>query len=273
MVSMIAELRSVGLDFPQWQDAVEASYASGQLRVIGEVREGQILHYDDPSGARLVIMATPPYGTFASFSGGIETSAHITMVNDVVGLIDIVDDSPDLQTAHQAAPIITSITATVAQGPLLTDEQPLEYQPLSITALATDLHVFPSSASFTESGGSQVGSVESLSARDLHTGSTAPHATADIAVEISSISKRVCELTDQEFWVCTVNTPFDFTVVLPATASTPPHAADILTHALTSSHVPTGIVLAGTVQFTSTLVEPASCASGCGSGSCGCGGH
>ncbi|MEJ6548296.1 hypothetical protein PQI66_01905 [Corynebacterium sp. USCH3] len=255
---MIPELKSVGLDFTRWQDALEAAYGTGALRVTGEVRDGQVLQYDDPSGARLVILAVPPYGSFASFSGGPETSAHLSMVDDIVGVLDIVADSPMLQIRAEGAPVIASLTATVAQGPLLADEGTLTYQPVQVSALAADVAVHRSRDDAARAGVLRVGSVESTGLTDLNSGAVAPHATATVAVEITAAERRTAALTGQPFWVCTVNAPFSFSVVLPDAGG---------------DDLAPGTILAGDVQFTATAVDPASCSSGgCGCGSGGCGG-
>ncbi|WP_420099828.1 hypothetical protein [Corynebacterium sp.] len=255
---MIPELKSVGLDFTRWQDALEAAYGTGALRVTGEVRDGQVLQYDDPSGARLVILAVPPYGSFASFSGGPETSAHLSMVDDIVGVLDIVADSPMLQIRAEGAPVIASLSATVAQGPLLADEGTLTYQPVQVSALAADVAVHRSRDDAARAGVLRVGSVESTGLTDLNSGAVAPHATATVAVEITAAERRTAALTGQPFWVCTVNAPFSFSVVLPDAGG---------------DDLAPGTILAGDVQFTATAVDPASCSSGgCGCGSGGCGG-
>lgn len=255
---MIPELKSVGLDFSRWQDALEAAYGTGALRVTGEVRDGQVLQYDDPSGARLVILAVPPYGSFASFSGGAETSAHLSMVDDIVGVLDIVADSPLLQVRAEGAPVIASLTATIAQGPLLSDEGTLTYQPMQVTALAADVAVHRTRDDAARAGVLRVGSVESTGLTDLNSGAVTPHAAASVAVEVSTAERRRAALTGQSFWVCTVAAPFEFTVVVPDDGGD-----DLLP----------GTILAGSVQFTATAVDPASCSSGgCGCGSGGCGG-
>lgn len=256
---MIPELRSVGLDFTRWQDALEAAYGTGALRVTGEVREGQVLQYDDPSGARLVILAVPPYGSFASFSGGAETSAHLSMADDIVGVLDIVADSPMLQVRGEGAPVIASVTATVAQGPLLSEEGTLTYQPVQLSALAVDAEVYRTRDAAARAGVLKVGSVESTGLADLNSGASAPHAGARLAVEVTGAERRTAALTGQSFWLCSVSAPFEFSVVVPADDS--------------DDDLPVGTIVAGNVQFTATAVDPASCSSGgCGCGSGGCGG-
>ncbi|WP_297004909.1 hypothetical protein [uncultured Corynebacterium sp.] len=259
---MIPELRSVGLDFARWQDALEAAYGSGALRVTGEVRDGQVLQYDDPSGARLVILAVPPYGSFASFSGGSRTSAHLTMVNDIIGLVDVVADSPLLQISAREAPVLATVTATVAQGPMLADDGELRYQPVELTALAAQVGVYRTREEAARAGILTVGQVESTGARSLNSGAVAPHAGAHVTVEVAAAERRTTALTGQPFWVCTVTAPFDFTVVVPAAPDS------------TEADIPTpGTILSGDVQFTLSAVDPASCGGGCGDG-CGggCGG-
>ena len=266
--SMIAELTSVGLEFPQWQDALEAAYASGRLAVTGEVEGGQVLQYDDPSGSRLVILAAPPYGSFASYSGGVGASAHISMINDIVGVLDVVDDSPALQTRNQEAPVIASLTATVAQGPMLSEVTGMQYQPVEITALAVDVSLFTDATFFAAAGGTTVGTVESIGLSEMNSGATTPHAKARIAVETTEVTKRTSELTGQSFWECTVHAPFDFSVVIPESAGD-------LTALLEGTDGSTRpLILSGDVAFTATTVAAASCATGggCGSGDCGCGG-
>lgn len=273
---MIPELRSIGLDFPQWQDALEATYSSGLLSVTGEVRDGQVLQYDDPSGARLVILTAPPYGTFASYLGGPQASAHLSMVNDVIGVLDVVEDSPFLHASGQQAPTIASLTATVAQGPMLAEVDPLEYQPMNIAALATDISVYSSPTEFAEAGGRQVGTVTSSGLADINNGSTTPHAKAEIAVEATSLTQRVSQLTGQKFWVATVRSPFDFSVIFPGDMLDLPvdsfGRAELGVEKEGASSTP---IIAGSVQFTCSTLEASSCSTsgGCGSGNCGCGGH
>ena len=259
---MIPELRSIGMDFPKWQEALEAAYGSGNLGVSGEVRGGQVLQFDDPSGARMVVLAVEPFGSFASYSGGAATTAHLSMLNDIVGVLDVVDDNPALHIAGQQAPTIASLTATIAQGPLLVDAPTLEYHQFHIGALGSSVHVYANSTEFAKDGGLKVGVVESTGLQDINSPATTPHATAEIAVEASGWSQKINALTGQKFWTATVASPFEFTVVLPA---------DAVDEATTQSGAP--LIVSGTVQFTASTVEAARCGGDCGSGSCGCGGH
>ncbi|MCI1256043.1 MULTISPECIES: hypothetical protein [Corynebacterium] len=259
---MIPELRSVGMDFARWQDALEAAYGTGALRVTGEVRDGQVLQYDDPSGARLVILATPPYGSFASFSGGVTATSHLSMVNDIIGLVDVVADSPVLQISAREAPVLSTVTATVAQGPMLAEEGELRYRQVQLTALAARVGVYRTRDEAVRAGILTVGQVDSTGASDLSSGAVAPHAGARVTVEITGSELRTTALTGQPFWVCTVSAPFDFTVVVPADRGSTAQDAP-----------PAGTVLSGDVQFTLTTVDPVTCGGGCGDG-CGggCGG-
>lgn len=270
MSAYIPELTAVGLNFPKWQDALEATYASGRLGVAGEVREGQVLQFDDSSGARLVILTAEPYATFASFAGGVEASGHLSMVNDMIGVIDVVDDSPFLQISGQSAPTVASLTATIAQGPLLADGDALDYQRLQISALATGVDVYTDPTFFAQitTGETRIGSVDSQGLADINSATITPHATATIAVETTSVVKRTNALTGQSFWVAGVRSPFEFSVVLPESVG------DLAAAVVGEDGRIRPIILAGQVQFTATLVEAAGCGGdGCGSGSCGCGGH
>lgn len=270
MSAPIPELTAVGLNFPKWQDALESAYGSGRLGVAGEVREGQVLQFDDPSGARLVILTAEPYATFASFTGGSEASGHLSMVNDVIGVIDVVDDSPLLQVTGQSAPTVASLTATIAQGPMIADDDALEYQRLQISALATGVDVYTDPAFFAQvtGGEARVGSVESHGLADINSATITPHAAATITVETTSVVKRTNELTGQTFWLARVRSPFEFSVILPESVG------DLAAASVGDDGRVRPIILAGQVQFTATLVEAAGCdGGGCGSDGCGCGGH
>ena len=267
---MIAELKSVGLNYPRWQDALEAAYGTGKLFVSGEVRGGQVLQYSDPSGAQLVVLAVEPFGTFASYTGGGTAAGHLSMVNDIIGVIDVVDDSPALQVSAQQAPTIGEITATIVQGPMLADGEPLEYQPLQISALATDVEVFTDPKMLAAAGFDQAaGSVYSTGLQELNSGAVAPHAGGNIVVKATAVSRYTNTLSGQQFWACTVHEPFEFTVLIPA------DGPDLAAAAVDTSGRPQPVYLAGTVQFTASVVSALGCGGGsaCGCGSGGCSHH
>ena len=90
---MSADLQSIGLGFDRWQDAVEAAIATNQLVVAGEIRGGQLIQFTDASGAQINILAVEPFATFAGFESVTQTFAHVSMVNDVLALCEIV--TPD----------------------------------------------------------------------------------------------------------------------------------------------------------------------------------
>lgn len=268
---IIPELASVGFNFPQWQEALEAAYASGNLMVVGEVEGGQVLQYTDASGAGLTILAAPPFGSFAGFADPNEyrrTSGHVSMIDSIIGVIDIVEDSPMLQVTAQSAPIIHSLTATVAQGPMIADQEPLEYQPISVSALATNLRIYPDSSEFAKSGGLKIGTIESKGLADMNSGASAPHAQATINVEVSEATTLTNELTGQDFLALTVRQLFEFTILVPVDHPD-------LGGAESSLQGP-GAIVSGDVQFAVHINNPSACGSGsggCGSSDCGCGGH
>lgn len=104
--------------------------------------------------------------------------------------------------------------------------------------------------------------VDSKGLQDINSPATAPHATAEIAVEATDWSHKVNALTGQKFWTAIATSPFEFTLVLPE---------DAVDEELAQSDAP--LIVAGTVQFTASTVDAAGCGGACGSGSCGCGGH
>lgn len=261
---MIPELSSVGMAYPKWQDALEAAYATGRLGVSGEVRDGQVLRYDDESGARLVILAVEPYGSFASYAGGVGATAHLAMVDDMIGVLDIVADSPSLLTSGAVAPTIAEVTATIAQGPMLVDEEQLDYQHVEISALASDVTITAVGAK------DSAASVVSTGLAALSTGAARPSAAATIRVQAESALRKTNTLTGQTFWACTVFEPFPMTVLLPDSGV----SSDVAVASLSPDGRPRPFIIEGRATFTATLVAPAGCGGGggCGSGGCGCGG-
>ncbi len=47
-----AEMEAIGLNFERWQDAVEAAISTNLLTVTGEIRDGQLIQFADPSAPR-----------------------------------------------------------------------------------------------------------------------------------------------------------------------------------------------------------------------------
>ena len=133
---MSNDLVALGMKFDKWQDAVEAAISTNKLSVTGEVRGGQLIQYADSSGAQINILAVEPFATYAGFDSVAMSFAHVTMLNDVLALCDIIDYN------GQA---VTSLTCNLAQGPLLVDEPEQRWQQVAITALASaeDLRYYP----------------------------------------------------------------------------------------------------------------------------------
>ena len=125
---MSNDLVALGMKFDKWQDAVEAAISTNKLSVTGEVRGGQLIQYADSSGAQINILAVEPFATYAGFDSVAMSFAHVTMLNDVLALCDIIDYN------GQA---VTSLTCNLAQGPLLVDEPEQRWQQVAITALAS----------------------------------------------------------------------------------------------------------------------------------------
>lgn len=243
------DLDSIGLGFARWQDAVEAAIASQRLQVTGEVRGGQLIQYSDASGAQLNILAVEPFATFAGFAADTRTYAHISMLNDVVALADIVDP-------HGST--IASVTVNLAQGPLLVDGPTLTWQELAVTALGLDMQVFENMEAFHAANpGETVGTIASPGAEAVASGAaSAPDAAARLAARVLEAEYRVSELTGERFIHVSVDGAFPFEVCLP------------------DGELPErDNVLAGTAVLTGTIPTPTG--GGCGGcgDSCGCGGH
>lgn len=252
---MSDDLKSIGLDFDRWQDAVEAAIGTDRLAVTGAVRGGQLIQYSDPSGAQINILAVEPYSTWAGFDAQSQTTGTLDMVNDVLALVDVTDP---------AGQELGTITANLAQGPLFYEVGPQPEQPLGITALALDAKVYPSDVEYEKATGEVFGVVYSEGAQLIASGSGAavPDAGAQFSARVITAERRTSDLTGQAFIHATVEGPFPFDVCLPDTAEVPQP----------------GAVIAGTaLMAASVLVTGGGCGGdggcGCGAGGCGCGGH
>lgn len=243
------DLAAIGLGFGKWQDAVEAAIATDRLAVTGEVRGGQLIQYADPSGAQLNILAVEPFATFAGFDSVTRTFAHISPINDVVALADIVDPRGGA---------VASVTVNLAQGPLLVDGPTLEWQELSLTALAISERRYASVDEFLAGNpGEVLGSVTSAGAEAVASGApTTPDAAAEFSGRVLDAEYRTSALTGQRFIHATLDAAFPFDVCLPD-GELP----------VRDSVIAGSAVLAGSI--------PAPSGGGCGGcgGSCGCGGH
>ncbi|MEJ4100453.1 hypothetical protein V5S96_08805 [Corynebacterium mastitidis] len=247
---MSTDLKSIGLGFSTWQDAVEAAIASQSLSVTGEVRGGQLIQFSDRSGARINILAVEPFATFAGFDSVTQAFAHVDMLTDVVALCEVVDPMGN--------PLAT-ITCNLAQGPLLAEDGQQQFQQIGVTALGIDAAVYPSAVEYENATGGVLGVLESDGARAVAegTGAAAPDASARFSARVLEAEYRTTELTGQRFIHATVDGPFPFDVCLPDAPELPRRDE----------------VLAGTFVFAGSLTAPVG--GGCcgGSGSCGCGGH
>lgn len=243
------DLAAIGLNFDKWQDAVEAAIATDRLAVTGEVRGGQLIQYADPSGAQLNILAVEPFATFAGFDSVTRAYAHVTPINDVVALADVVDPRGNA---------MASLTVNLAQGPLLVDEPTLQWQELSVTALALSVENYTSTDAYLAlHSGAVVGTVTSPGAEALASGAAStPDAQAEFSGRVLDAEYRTSELTGQRFIHVAVDAAFPFDVCLP------------------DGDLPSrDSVIAGTAVMAGSIPTPTG--GGCGGcgGSCGCGGH
>lgn len=253
LACMSTDLQSIGMNFPQWQDAVEAAIATDQLTVTGEVRGGQLIQYSDASGAQINILAVEPFATFAGFASITKCFAHVSMIDDVLALCQVIDYN-DQEVAL--------LTLNLAQGPLLIDEPEQRWQELGVTALAFDVTTYPSVQAYEEARNEVVGTFKSAGAQVIMDGdgSTVPDAGAKFSARVLSAGVRTNNLTGQEFVHVTVDGGFPYDVCMPLSAGVPDR----------------GSVIEGQAVMTGFIAAPAGggCGGGgCGSGGCGCGGH
>lgn len=236
---MSTDLKSIGLGFDRWQDAVEAAIATNQLAVTGEVRGGQLIQYVDASGAQINILAVEPFATFAGFDAVTQTFAHISMVNDVLAYCEIVD---------AFGTVITSITANLSQGPLLAEEPTQEWQQIGITALAFDTTIVDEDPAYVgptfNSEGAHLVSSGS--------GAAVPDASATFTARVMDAEYRNNQLTGQRFIHLTVDGVFPFDVCLHDAAELPARDSIISGSAVLTASVlspsPPAVVAADVVE-------------------------
>ena len=250
-------LSAIGMHFDNWQDAVEAAIATNQLMVTGEVRGGQLVQFNDSSGAQLNILAVEPFSTFVGFNSLSQTYAHVEMINDVLSLCEIIDP--------QGTPVAT-VTAHLAQGPLLADEPAQPWQQVTMAVLADDVEVISDAATWQQRNpDGQLGSVSSRGAAIIESGSGAqtPDAATTFSGQAIQSTTLRNQLTGQEFHhlVLDAQFPLDVCIATDALATVPEK----------------GQIVHGNGTLTAAILAPSGgCGSGgcgCGSGGCGCGGH
>lgn len=246
--TLTTDLSAIGLGFNRWQDAVEAAIASNRLAVTGEVRGGQLIQYSDASGSQLNILAVEPFATFAGFDSTTRAYAHITPLNDVVVLAEIIDPHGNP---------MTSATLNLAQGPLIADEPTLQWQELGVTALVVSHDTYASTDAYLQAHpGEVVGELRSPGAEAVAAGEPkAPDAGATFTARVLGAEYRTSELTGQRFIHVSLDAAFPFDACLP------------------DGELPErGSVIAATAVLAGSIPAPTGGCGGCG-GSCGCGGH
>lgn len=260
---MTTDLKSIGLGFDSFQDAIQAAIATEHLSVIGEVRGGQLVRYEDPSGARLHILGVEPFSTFPGFNGTTTVTAHVSSIDDVLALIEIVGDDPSQDTFDK---VIHTASCALAQGPLLVDEGTQTFEHVSLSALATEYAIDETAEQYTERTG-QKPELQNFVGADAvvgeSNGNTAPSATVELAGIVNSSIKKVNELTGQKYWMAHLALPVPMDVLVPGnTGEEPPQP---------------GMVISGSFVLTGDVIAPSgcgdSCGGGCSCGSGGCGGH
>ena len=253
---MTSDLKSIGLDYPRWQDAIEAAIATEHLSVIGEVRGGQLVRFEDPSGARLHILGVEPFSSFAGFGGLTQVTAHVSALDDVLALVEIVDDDPSSETFDT---VTATATCNLAQAPLLVDEGTQTFEHVNLAGLAMEVAVDDDADAYHARTGDKAGECRFTGAAPIvggSAGSKAPNASAFISGVVNAAVKRTNRTTGQEFWFVHVAAPVPMDLCLPADVSPAPEV---------------GKVVGGMFLMVGDVIAPSGCGDSCGDGGCGCG--
>lgn len=250
-----AEMQAIGLNFSSWQEAVEAAISTNLLTVTGEIRDGQLIQFADPSGAQINILAVEPFATYIGFESVTQNFAHVTMVNDVLALLDIVDPN---------GREIAQVTANLAQGPLLADLDTQQWQQIGIAAMGLNVAGYESAEAYEAEFGAPADSIESPGADIVNSGSgaAAPTPGVKFAARVLESNWRHNQLTGSRFMHIVMDGAFPFDLCLPESFGELPAKDSIL---------------AGSAMLTASVLVPmgGGCggSGGCGCGSGGCGGH
>ncbi len=248
------EMQAIGLNYERWQDAVEAAISTNQLAVTGEVRGGQLIQFSDPSGAQLNILAVEPFATFIGFEGVTQGFAHVSMINDVLAYLDIIDPFGN---------VLAQATANLAQGPLLADEDTQQWQQVELTAMGLDVTAFDSTEAYEAEKGAYPATFESTGAAIVAagSGSESPTPGCTFSARVMESEWRHNQLTGKRFMHLVMDGTFPFDLCLPESFGELP---------------PKDSVLAGSAMLTASIALPTGgCGGegGCACGSGGCAGH
>lgn len=252
-VHKLPEMAALGFNFDRWQQPVEAAIATDHLQVTGEVRGGQLIQFTDPSGAQLNILAVEPFATFVGFNAVTQSFAHVDMVNDVLAHLEVIDPF---------GTVLATVTANLAQGPLLAEEETQQWQQVSLTALALETRRYASAEAFEAETGQFPAVAKSSGAEIIASGSgvQAPTPAFEFAGRVMESQWLTNELTGQRFAHVVLDGAFPLDVCLPDDGCELPEK---------------NTVLAGSALLTASVAAPTGgCGSGggcgCGSGGCGC---
>lgn len=249
-----AEMEAIGLNFERWQDAVEAAISTNLLTVTGEIRDGQLIQFADPSGAQINILAVEPFATYIGFESVTQAFAHVSMVNDVLAFLEILDPF---------GTVLAQATANLAQGPLLVDEETQPWQQIGLTAMGLKVQRYATAEAYEAELEAYPAAFESEGAEIVSSGSgaAAPTPGCRFAARVMESSWRHNQLTGEKFMHLVMDGAFPFDLCLPASFGELPAKDE---------------VLAGTAMLTASIEMPTGgCGSGggCSCGSGGCGGH
>ncbi|MCG7246533.1 hypothetical protein R3O68_07670 [Corynebacterium simulans] len=241
------EMQAIGLNFVRWQDAVEAAISTNQLTVTGEIRDGQLIQFADPSGAQINILAVEPFATYIGFDSVTQGFAHVSMVNDVLAFMEILDPF---------GTVLAQATANLAQGPLLADEETQPWQQVGLSVMGFGVKRYASAADYEAEFDTYPAAFESEGAEIVAQGSgaAAPTPGCRFAARVMESEWRENQLTGEKFMHLVMDGVFPFDLCLPASFGELPAKDE---------------VLAGTGMLTASIEMPTG---GCGSdGGCSCG--
>lgn len=222
--------RTLALDFPDLEDLVDEVHDSAQV-ALGDVPAFEaVLSYQDPSGPRLSIFSFDTEWTaLPSLRTAHPTEVSAYRITPYIALVEIsgagrreTDDSAleSTDSGEQSlrfSALSDSAFALPAGNPAGGEHRA---ESMDIAAIALDV-------TLGEPGNEDTDTEFSLRApsteefyRSYKPRWVTPH--AHIEGVINSVEQRHVELTDQDFYFCTVQTPFgDLALALPADAE--PH--------------------------------------------------
>lgn len=222
--------RTLALDFPDLEDLVDEVHDCAQVALEDVPAFEAVLRYQDPSGPQLSIFSFDTEWTaLPSLRSAKPTEVAAYRITPYIALVEISGlgagaDSPDSGPHNLRFSALSDSAFALPAGNPAGGERRAES--MDIAAVALDVTLSQADAeSDRDSGGKDVGAEFLLRApsteefyRSFKPRWVTPH--AHIEGVIKSVELRHVELTDQDFYFCTVPMPFgDLALALPADAA------------------------------------------------------